>query len=140
METPFHLLILKLSLAQKKLIRPSMQELGLSAGQPKILSFLKRHGECIQKELAGYFEIEPATVSKLLDNMEAAGLIERRARDKRAVFVRLTEKGQQMEEKAEKRFEEIRKMELSGFSEREKAEFISYLCRMYQNMTGKEVE
>ena len=57
----------------------STQE-GLSPGQPKILSYLIQHNQCRQKDLATYYNIEPATVSRLLANMEEKGLVQRESR------------------------------------------------------------
>ena len=77
MNTPFHLMILKAFSAQRNTIRPRMAGLGLSPGQPKILNILTMRGECLQKDLAEACDIEPATVSKLLNNMEENHLITR---------------------------------------------------------------
>lgn len=142
MKTPFHLILLKAFHAQRNRVRPSMAEIGLSPGQPKILSHLASHDRCMQKDLAAVCEIEPATVSKLLNGMEEAGLVRRELAqgDKRAGCVSITDKGRALQAQARTRFEEIVARELDGFSEREKEEFTSYLCRMYKNLTGREME
>ena len=79
MKTPFYLLVYKTFHAQKNRIRPGMGTLGLSTGQPKVLSYLMRHESCLQKELAEAFDIRPATISHILSNMEEKGLIYRQA-------------------------------------------------------------
>ena len=142
MRTPFHLLILKTYHAQRNRVRPSMAEIGLSPGQPKLLGYLVSVDHCMQKELAEACEIEPATVSKLLNGMEETGLVLRSAAegDKRAGCVSITEKGRKLQEQAKGRFDQIVGQELSGFTEKEKEEFTSYLCRMYHNLTGREIK
>ncbi len=63
--------------AQKNTIRPGMAVIGLSTGQPKILEYLSRQDSRMQKDIAAALDIEPATVSQILYNMEQAGLIKR---------------------------------------------------------------
>ena len=105
MKLPFHLLVLKAYHAQRNRIRPAIYEAGLSPGQPKILYVLILHGPCMQKELAAACEIDPATISRILGNMESAGLIERESgKDKRAARVQITEKGRQAQAAVKTRF------------------------------------
>jgi DNA-binding MarR family transcriptional regulator len=142
MNTPLHLVLLKTYYAQRNLVRPAMAEIGLSPGQPKILGYLAGHDRCLQKDLAARCEIEPATVSKLLDGMETAGLVERVAveNDKRATCIAITERGRALQTKAKERFHNIMKQELGGFSEEEAEQFLSYLSRVYYNLTGREID
>jgi DNA-binding MarR family transcriptional regulator len=56
-----------------------MTKIGLSPGQPKILTYVSEHNCCMQKEIAIALDIEPATVSQLLNNMAQNGLIKRSA-------------------------------------------------------------
>ncbi len=141
MKTPFHLILLKTFHAQRNCVRPSMAEIGLSPGQPKILNFLAAHNRCMQKELAAECEIEPATVSRLLNGMEEAGLIRREQTpgDKRAGCIVLTPKGEAIQKQASERFDQIMEKELQGFTEEERNQFSSYLSRMYKNLTGRTI-
>lgn len=63
-------------------------------GQPKILHLLTCSSRT-QVELARACDIEPATVSKILDLMEQAGMIERvrSDKDRRSIQVQITEFG-----------------------------------------------
>ena len=142
MNTAFHTLLLKTFYAQRNRVRPSMNALGLSPGQPKILLRLGEKNGCRQKDLAEFCEIEPATVSKLLTGMETAGLIERTALtdDKRSGCVTLTEKGQRLREEAEARFSAIEEEAFRGFTDREKEETARYLHRIYHNLTGRALD
>lgn len=72
MSLPFHLLFEKVRTIYAKDVHP-WQDMGLSPGQPKILYYLEEEKGCIQRDLADWCAIEPATVSKLLDNMESKG-------------------------------------------------------------------
>ena len=66
MERRFHMMLYRLFHAQRTELRREGAALGLGAGQPKLLSYLLAHGSCMQKELADYFEIDPAAVSRML--------------------------------------------------------------------------
>lgn len=139
MNIPFHLLILKSYNAQKNAMRPFMQALGLSTGQPKILSFLRMRDGCMQKDLAEYCNIEPATVSRLLNHMEDRGLIARRTADgnRRAVRITITETGKEAERRMRLCFREVDQISLEGFSEEEREQFMDYLRRMHENLTAR---
>lgn len=142
MELPFNLLILKVFHAQKNQVRPKMTEIGLSPGQPKVLTFLALHGPCLQKKLADACDIEPATISKLLHSLEELELIERNNRpgDRRATEIKLTQAGQELfENEIAGRIDTINTTSLSGFSEHEREQFILYLKRMYRNLTGQNL-
>ena len=138
MDLPFNLIVLKVFHAQKNRIRPLIAEIGLSPGQPKILGFLTVHDNCRQKKLAESCDIDPATISKLLDHMAEKELIIRTGvpGDRRASGIRITPKGRAVHELLAERFEQVNVLSLSGFSEAEKNEFKAYLRRMYRNLTG----
>ncbi len=140
MKIPFYLLLFKTFGAQKRAVRPEMQRLGLSPGQPKILDFLAGTAGCIQKDLASSCDIEPATVSKLLDNMEASGLIVRKekAGDRRSVLITLTDAGRAAQQAMERYFAGVERKTLKGFDKQEAEAFYSYLRRAYINLSGKE--
>jgi MarR family transcriptional regulator, transcriptional regulator for hemolysin len=52
---------------------------GLTRAQWFILSRLERRPGLSQKELAEIIEVEPITVGRLIDRLEASGMVERRA-------------------------------------------------------------
>ncbi len=128
--------------AQKNKLRPKMVTIGLSPGQPKILTYLTRNNCCMQKEIAIALDIEPATVSQLLNNMAQAGLIRRSAlaERKRAESVSITDKGREAYQKWQRICTEIKEVSMRGFTPEEQDQFLRYLSRMYQNLTGKVLE
>ena len=142
MKTPVYRLIFKVFHAQRNQVRPRMAEIGLSPGQPKILDHLAAGDRCMQKEIAAVCEIEPATVSKLLDGMEGSGLVRRvpSKEDRRSGCVVITEKGRALQRQSRERFDEIASMELAGFTEEEREQFSAYRRRVYRNLTGRETE
>lgn len=141
-DIPFYIIFFKTFMAHKNRVRPFMSYLGLSEGQPKILDFLVSHDCCMQKDLAEGCNIEPATVSKILNNMEKEGLIERKMvqKNKRAFCVTITKKGRDLQQKAAYYMSELEKLALENFTPKEKEQFIEYLLRMHDNLTGKTLK
>lgn len=142
MKTPFHTVLFKTFHAQRKRIRTNMDEYGLYPGQPKVLRFLQAHENCKLKEIAEECDIECATASKILSSLEENGMLVRNIdqQNKRALQVRITEKGQKSFAKWEAHCKEIEALSLQDFTQTEKEQFIAYLARMYHNLTGRELE
>ena len=78
-------------------------ELGLSSAQWRLLVHLAREGSASQARIAELLEIEPISVSRLVDRMEQAGWVERGS-DPTDRRVRLLQPSQ----KAIDAFEEVR--------------------------------
>ena len=70
MERTFHMLLYRAFHAQRNQLRPCIGRIGLEVGQPKILTYLAKNGPCPQKQLADYFEVDSAAVSRMLDSLE----------------------------------------------------------------------
>lgn len=72
------------------------QHLGLTQAQWRALVFLARNEGCNQVALADMLEVQPITLGRLLDRLQAAAFIERRPdpTDRRAFRLYLTEKAQ----------------------------------------------
>jgi MarR family transcriptional regulator for hemolysin len=60
-------------------------QIGLSRAQWQVLAWLRRHEGASQTQLADLLEISPMTLVRLIDRLEARGLVERRQhpRDRR---------------------------------------------------------
>lgn len=133
-----HHLWMKTYLQMKRLVTARAAPLGLSPGQPKILEFLAEYGEHEQKDIAGYCEIEPATVGNILTRMEAAGLIVRRNRphNRRSLYVSLTPKGEEMARTVRDVFAAAEAQVTAGLSEEERAALLRLLSKCVQNRKG----
>ena len=125
MKIPFHLMMFKSFHAQRNVLRKGMKE--LSPGQPKILRYVATHQNCMLKDIASSCDVECATVSKILNALEEKEFLEKEIskNNKRALCLSITEK--------------VEQLSLQGFSEREKEQFYDYLNRMYENLSGKEM-
>ena len=97
MEKTFHMLLYRAFHAQRAALRPHMAELGLGPGQPKLLSYLAAHGPSRQKQLADYFDVDPAAVSRMVEGLRRGGFVTTRPDEgsRRYELVELTEQGRE---------------------------------------------
>lgn len=139
MESLHYLLMKSHSVMQRK-IYSEAQKIGLTSGQPKILDYLYEHEGSDQKTIAGYCEIEPATLGSILLRMEQKGLIERRQENgnRRSLFVYLTENGKEICEKMHDIFSQADEQAIDGISSGEIEEIKSLLTKICRNLDGKE--
>jgi MarR family transcriptional regulator, organic hydroperoxide resistance regulator len=81
--------------AQRSQMSDALAEIGLYAGQEMFLWHLWRQEGLTQSQLVERMCVQPPTVSKMLDRLEKAGLVERRpdAENSRLSRVYLTEQG-----------------------------------------------
>lgn len=141
MKTPFYLMLFKTQHAQSKKNRETMDEYHLSPGQPKVLRYLNAHQDCKLKDIADECDIESATVSKMIDNLEKKEMLTRKInpKNKRAYQLNITEYGKESLKKWNAHCLEIENISLKDFSEEEKKQFEDFLNRMYKNLTNKEL-
>jgi DNA-binding MarR family transcriptional regulator len=93
----------------------------LSFAQYGMLFGLGEAGELSVRELALAADLAPATVTQMLDSLEAAGLVERvrSRRDRRVVLISLTERGAELVAARRARFEPLWRGALAEFGEDE---------------------
>lgn len=139
---PIHYLLMKAHTNLNRWILKEAAGLGLSPGQPKILECLARLGECNQKTIAQFCEIEQATVGSILLRMERDGLIRRFQREgnRRSLYVSLTPKGERLWGEAEGIFRRADRMACEGLGPEEREQLsrlLTLLCASAQAM-GEE--
>ncbi len=139
MESMFHMLLYRVFHAQRSYLRPYVKELGLGSGQPKLLAYLEAHGSCQQRDLAEYFEIDRAAVSRMLDTLEKGGFLTRRIdqKNRRADLVEISPKGKCACQAWREHCKEMEQVLLQGFRPEEKDAFAEYLLRAYRNLKGR---
>ena len=136
MERTFHMLLYRAFHPQRNALRPHLGELGLGAGQPKVLGYLIRSGPSRQRQLAEYCEIDPAAVSRMLDSMQKGGFVTRQtdAENRRCERIQVTDRGRAAYEAWQGFCREMEERMLTGFSDEERAQFADYLGRAYRNL------
>lgn len=90
------------NLAYSRVYKPVLEELGLTYPQYIAVVALWEQDEQTVKGLSDKLFLEPSTVTPMLKRLEAMGYVTRTrgTEDERMVFVRLTETGRQLREKA----------------------------------------
>ena len=133
-------LMFRTEMARKRRIHPVCTEMGLIAGQPRVLSQLFIKDKITQKELAEACCIEPATLSRALDRLEAMGYIIRNDKPqcRRSFLISLTEAGKKMAVKVKETFEGLEEEMMEGISDEEMDTIISLVSRIYDNLRNEE--
>jgi DNA-binding MarR family transcriptional regulator len=114
------------------------QGLSLTLPQCKVLIYLEKNEGVSQKRLAELTEIDPMTLVRILDRMEADGWVQRRSdpEDRRARSLCLTEKTRQLVEEIWAVVAEVRAEALGGFSHEERASLMDLLDRCHRNLSS----
>ena len=101
--------LVQLCKAHRNRAEALLNEFGLHTGQEMLLMHLWREDGCIQTDLVDKLCVQPATITKSLDRMEAAGFVQRRADadDRRASRVYLTDAGRALEKKVDAVWQEL---------------------------------
>jgi DNA-binding MarR family transcriptional regulator len=110
--------------------------LSLTLAQCKALSYLEGNEGVSQKRLAGLSELDPMSLVRILDRMEADGWVERRSdpQDRRARSLWLTAKARPILDRIATMAKETRAEALHGLSEEERAQLSRLLARVHENL------
>lgn len=133
-------LMFRTEMARKRRIHPVWSDMGLIAGQPRVLSQLFIKDKITQKELAEACCIEPATLSRALDRLEAMGYIIRNDNPqcRRSFLISLTEAGKKMAGKVNETFTELEEEMMECFTDEEMDTIISLVSRIYENLRNAD--
>ena len=113
---------------------------GMTRAQWGILLRLGRTPGITQKELADILEVEPITVARLVDRLEAAGLVERRAdlQDRRIWRLHLRPDSAEMLEDINRDRQELADFVTAGLTDEQRTVMVDALRRMKANLLGTE--
>jgi Transcriptional regulators len=138
----FHRLLAKVFRIHGKLVFAGLADHGISMGQPRLLRYVMEHDGCIQREIAGDNDLEPATVTKSLAIMERDGFVRREGDpgNRRVLRVYATPKGKRALKRADEAFAAIEVDCFKGFSATEKARTLRSLERIYDNLKTLETK
>jgi DNA-binding MarR family transcriptional regulator len=114
--------------------------LGITPGEARTLVYVSRLAPLHQRELAAHMSIEPMTLVRYLDRLEAQGLIRRDVdpADRRAKRVSLAGEAKPMLRTILARAGEVREQAMAGLSSAEVARLRSILTQMRTNMTTEQ--
>jgi MarR family transcriptional regulator, transcriptional regulator for hemolysin len=113
------------------------KNLGLTRSQAHVLARLSRQEGINQVTLAQLMELEPISLVRLLDRLQAAGLIERRPdpRDRRAYVLFLTPQARPLLERVGRLVRECYDEALAGLSLAQRERLVTALDIMKANLT-----
>lgn len=105
---------------------------GLSHAQVRALFVLSREREATAGEIARHAELSPASVSGMLDHLEATGVVERRRgeQDRRVCVVSLTDSGCALVEAKRERWRALWDEQIADVSGEELAAAVLVMRRM----------
>ena len=137
-----HTLLFRAYHAQTRMLSPLLEELGLGRGQPKILNYLVSNGECTQNEVASYFRLDPASISRMVETMSKNGFIsvEMDSQCRRRNILKITEKGAEAIKRWQDGCKKAEEKMLSGFSAEERNLLVGLLQKAYFNMEGESAD
>lgn len=112
------------------------RHLGLTLAQWRTLVHLSRNEGINQSMLAEILEIQPITLTRLIDKLEQQGVVERRndPDDRRAQCLFLTEAAAPVIEKLSEVAEETRELTLRGLPAAERKQILKGLQTMRDNL------
>ncbi|MBN8630893.1 MAG: MarR family transcriptional regulator [Rhodobacterales bacterium] len=113
---------------------------GLSAAQWRLLGHLLRNGPSTQSALAALLEVEPISVSRLLDRMEQGGWLHREPHpnDRRARIVMASEKARQTGPQAKQIVEQVYDEALAGLTDDDRRIVQAALVRIIENLKASD--
>lgn len=122
--------------------RQLSKEVGLTGPQLLILQKVGKHNGVMVREIADDINLSSATVTNILDRMEARQLVERirSTQDKRKVGVFLTESGAKALETAPLPFQEHFTNRFNGMEQWEQSQMVATLQRIALMMDAHDMD
>ena len=127
-----------------RLLRRAFDErarrIGVTRPRWQLLVVVSRHPGINQGGVAEMLEVEPITVGRMVDRMQEAKLIERRAdpSDRRTWRLHLTEKGQAQVKQLRPLGEDTLELSLEGIDAEHRKQLRSVLLVMRANLSRKD--
>ena len=122
----------------RRLFDERVRGLGITGPQARLLLSLERHPDQNQAFYAERLEIEPITLTRIVDRLEDAGWVERQAdpADRRARILHLTDKSRGIVTRLRVGVEGLFEDMLAGFAPDERALFAAMLDRIALNLAA----
>jgi MarR family transcriptional regulator, organic hydroperoxide resistance regulator len=132
-------LLAQVSQTYRALSDDFINRIAMHRAQAGLLCRLFARDGITQSEIAEQLSVQGATVTNILQRMEAAGLVTRRRDldDNRLVRVYLTDAGRQKERAITEQFIQLEGAVFEGISDTERAQLRRLLRQMLENMTVK---
>ena len=139
-ERSFGMLIGDLSRLLRRNFNRHIRDSGITQSQWQALAYLRRWEGINQTTLADLMEVQPITLARLIDRMEAADLVERRPDpgDRRAVRLFLREKSQPLMSEMREAWLDFQTHALAGIDATELEQTLTTLAKIKSNLTNSD--
>jgi DNA-binding MarR family transcriptional regulator len=114
----------------RALLESELEDLGLSAQEYGILSVFETRPELSTSELARISQVTRQTMHTSVLSLEAAGLVERRARNRRVVLMHLTTRGRECLQAATRRVRGVEHAALADLSREDQGTVRAWLANL----------
>ncbi|MCP3029258.1 MarR family winged helix-turn-helix transcriptional regulator [Halobacillus sp. A5] len=121
----------------KNIYNDKLSEYGLTNAQAKVIYFLAKHGEQSQSDLQNRLYIKASSMNGIIETLLKNKCITKGSsvKDKRTKMIRLTQKGEKLDQTIWSIIQEIETEITKGFSSEEQQVIVSWLHRMKNNLT-----
>ena len=128
--------IQKLTTVRSNLLRKRVNESVIAWEYIAVLSFIKHHPMCTQREIADEFSRTPAAVTQATQKLEKLGLIEKHVDNENLRVKRLTvtDEGKKTVRDTIDIFKDIDNMMRVDVSDEELMQFLGILDKLYSNL------
>lgn len=132
----------KASQAGNKFMKTAVSEFKLTAVQGMVLNFLHDSDGITSRELGAKTGLDSATLTGLLDRLQAAGWVERKQHptDRRAIVICLTEKGRELVETTYNEIDNINEIFLNCLTPKENTQLRDLLIKVRKNADSAFLE
>jgi DNA-binding MarR family transcriptional regulator len=132
-----NLLLRMICQAQRSQMSDALAEIGVYAGQEMFLWHLWQEEGLTQSQLVERMCVQPPTISKMLDRLEKAGLVERRPdpENSRLSRVYLTEQGNARQRSVRTIWTNMEQQLTQGLSVEERIVLRRLLLQVHENLT-----
>jgi DNA-binding MarR family transcriptional regulator len=131
-----HSLFVQICKLKHARVHTLLENLGLYRGQPALLQALWEQEGLMHTELARRLQVQPATITKMLQRMEKAGFVERRpdAGDLRVSRVYLTEAGRAVRGDVQAVWRQLDEEAFAGFTAGDRALLRRFFFQIRENL------
>lgn len=129
-------LLVQICKAHRTKAQELLSEVGLHTGQEMLLLQLWRGDGCTHSELAEELCNQPATVTRMVDRLASAGLVQRQddAEDRRVSRVYLTAEGQALQQPVENVWQRLEDMSFANLTLEEQVLLRRLLLQVFENI------
>lgn len=124
----------------RRMFDGNIRELGMTSLQWRAVARLNREPGMRQGELADLLEVEPITLSRMIDRLAEAGMVCRKPdpNDRRAWNLYLTDKAQPLMVRLQREADYVQELALAGLDNQERAQLARLVEQVRGNLSRKE--